>query len=290
MKPDLRIMKQRAHRRLRDAIRKHVTDQGKELAGIVVLVSGGNDSTILGHLFKEQATHFGHCNTGIGIHQTRQFVRNTVQSWGKTLIEVHPPQGSSYKELVLDQGFPGPAHHYKMYQRLKERGLRDIRRQLVTSRNQRVIFLAGRRKSESHRRMLIPDEERIDSVIWVSPIYDWTDEHMRTYAQTYNVPKNEVSEMLHKSGECLCGAFAKKDEFQELAFFFPETAHEIQVLEREVQATGKFPDFRCKWGWGGDPHLLALSKQLHSKSGPLCSDCDTRMFENQQNVVSSQEH
>lgn len=280
MKTDLRIMKQRAHRRLRDAIKKHVTSQGKELAGIVVLVSGGNDSTVLGHLFKDQATHFGHCNTGIGIEATRQFVRDTVQSWGKPLIEVYPPKGSSYRELVLDQGFPGPAHHYKMYQRLKERGLRDIRRQLVQNRNQRVIFLAGRRKSESHRRMLIPDEERIDATVWVSPIFDWTDDHMREYAHTYNVPRNEVSQLLHKSGECLCGAFAKKDEFEELKFFFPQMAEEIQALEDEVQATGKFPDFRCKWGWGGDPQLLAVSKQIHSRSGPLCSDCEVRMFEN----------
>ncbi|BCW47926.1 hypothetical protein [Arthrobacter sp. StoSoilB13] len=116
--------------------------EGKQITANVILFSGGNDSTVLGHLFKDIATHAAHANTGIGIEATRQFVRDTCTSWGLPLIEKHPP--TSYRDLVIERGFPGPAMHFKMYQRLKERCLEQVRRDLVPNgRRQRVVFIAG---------------------------------------------------------------------------------------------------------------------------------------------------
>jgi 3'-phosphoadenosine 5'-phosphosulfate sulfotransferase (PAPS reductase)/FAD synthetase len=263
-----------AHRLLDDTIDSFVTSEGKQLAGIVTLFSGGNDSTVLAHLMRERSTHHGHCNTTIGIEATRQFVRDYSAELGKELIEVLPP--ISYRELVLERGFPGPAQHYKMYQRLKERGLRKIRKQLIgrNGRTQRVVFLAGRRRAESNRRANVPEFEREGSVVWCSPLVHFTDADMAAYREMHpEIPRNEVSDMLHMSGECLCGAFAGKHELEEIRFFFPEVAEEIRQLEEEATAL-EVP--HCRWGWGawreGGDDVLSEALQ----SGPMCSSCDLR--------------
>lgn len=263
-----------SHALLDEAIQTQVADANRSLAGVVALFSGGNDSTTLAHLFRNRATHAAHANTGIGIEQTRQYVRDTCQQWGLPLLEKHPGPGNSYRELVLDQGFPGPGHHWKMYQRLKERALREVKRELITNPwRERVIFLAGRRSSESQRRQKLALKDPIEregSIIWVSPIVDWTKEDLNTYRMLFpDVPRNEVSDILHMSGECLCGAFAHPGELDEIGEWFPHVAEEIRELERDVEASGKHPAERCRWGWGA-------GKQAPSKTGPLCSSCDAR--------------
>ena len=271
-------------------IAKETTDLGKTLVGVCVLYSGGNDSTTMAHLFKDKVTHAVHCNTGIGIEATRQFVRDTCVDWGIPLMEEHPPEGSTFRDLVLDQGFPGPAHHYKMYQRLKERGLMSARRRLVThSRRERVIYLAGRRRDESARRQSIPSHERRGSIVYVSPMIFWTKLDMNTYrAMAGDVPHNPVTDMLHMSGECLCGSFAHENELDEIGQWMPEVKHEIEHLEAEVLATGKFPEWQCEWGWGANKDAIKAARKsgmsddeitalFSRKSGGLmCSSCDAR--------------
>jgi len=169
-----------AHRVVIKAKRVHGSETGHDIVATCVLFSGGNDSTVLAHVMRDRVTHAVHANTTIGIEQTRQYVRDTCKDWGLPLIEEVAPV--SYRELVLDQGFPGPGHHFKMYQRLKERCLRQARKKLVQNpRKQRVIFLAGRRRNESARRANVPEMEREGSVIWVSPLVHWTKLDMNTY-------------------------------------------------------------------------------------------------------------
>ncbi len=256
--------------RVDEALTTHIRNDNRTIAGICLLFSGGNDSTTLLHIFRDIAPHAVHANTGIGIEQTRQFVRDTCASWNLPLLEVHPGPGNTYEELVLTQGFPGPAHHWKMYQRLKERGLRVARRQLVKNpRRERVLFIAGRRRQESDRRKDIPAMEREGSVVWVSPLVDWTKEDLNTYRALWNVPRNEVSDLLHMSGECLCGAFAKAEELEEIEMWFPEAVDHIRQLEARVTANPAIDRQRCQWGWGA----YRTGKE---KVGPMCSSCDAR--------------
>ena len=255
------------------AIEEHVWADGRMVAAVCVLYSGGNDSTTLAHLMRGRADYAVHVNTGIGIEQTREFVRETCADWELELIEKHPPKGSTYEELVIDQGFPGPGHHFKMYQRLKERGLRQVKRDLVQNpRKERVLFLAGRRRDESQRRMNVPEMERQGSVVWVSPLVNWTKQDLNTYRMVNDdVPRNPVSDMLHMSGECLCGAFAHSGELEEIGFWFPDTKARIEELQEKVQAAGH-PEKRCRWGWGGGTQPSDKVRQ----SGPLCTSCDSR--------------
>jgi len=237
----------------------------KDLAAVAILYSGGNDSTVMAHLFRNVATHAIHANTGIGVEATREFVRRTCAEWDLPLLEEHPP--TPYRDLVLEQGFPGPGHHFKMYQRLKERCLRQARRRLVSNgRKQRVVFLAGRRRAESARRADIPLYEREDSVVWVSPLALWTKPDLVTYRlMAGDVPVNPVSEALGMSGECLCGSFAKPGELDLLRETYPETAREIEALQDEVRAAG-IEGPKATWGHGlGGAELRRVGK--------LCTSC-----------------
>jgi 3'-phosphoadenosine 5'-phosphosulfate sulfotransferase (PAPS reductase)/FAD synthetase len=263
-----------SHRLLDWGVQSMVTDENRRLAGTAVLFSGGNDSTCLAHMFRGRADYAIHANTTIGIEETRQFVRDTCSEWGLELREYFPPAGSTYRELVLDQGFPGPGFHFKMYQRLKERALHQARREIVKKpRQERVVFLAGRRRTESARRANIPELNRTGSIVWVSPMVNWTKTDLYTYRDwAGDVPRNRVSDLIHMSGECLCGAFAHKDELAEIEMFFPEVAEEIRELEVAVRAAGH-PEKKCKWGWGATEKLTP--EEL--KSGPLCSSCEYRM-------------
>lgn len=255
-----------ANRIIDEALEAHLQDH--KLMATCILFSGGNDSTVLAHLFRQRATHAIHCNTTIGIEQTRQFVRDTCKEWGLPLMEEIAP--TTYRELVIDQGFPGPGHHYKMYQRLKERGLMQARRKLVTNPlKERVLYLAGRRKAESKRREGIPEHERRGSIIWASPLANWEKLDLNTYRKMFpDLPRNEVSDLLHMSGECLCGSFAKPDELEEIRYWFPDVAEEIDALEKEVAAAGH-PEEKCKWGY---------RKGARSKVGLMCSGCEA-LFE-----------
>jgi 3'-phosphoadenosine 5'-phosphosulfate sulfotransferase (PAPS reductase)/FAD synthetase len=260
-----------SHLILDKAIEELVTKDGKTVAGVVGLFSGGNDSTVLCHMMSDVLSHLGHANTTIGIEQTRQFVRDTAKLWDIPLLEFKPPREvDHYRSLVLDQGFPGPGHHFKMYQRLKERGLHQMRRTLVQDRSQRIVLVAGRRREESRRRANIPEMEREGSMVWASPLVHWTKLDMNTYRLMFDVPVNEVSDLLHMSGECLCGSFAHAGELDEIAMWFPDVANQIKSLEEELSDRSDIPDKRKKWGWG------AREEKGDEKSGALCSSCDVR--------------
>lgn len=270
---------EQANRIVDQAVAVHL--DGRQLVASCLLFSGGNDSTVLAHLMRPRVTHAVHCNTGIGIEETRQFVRDTCAGWGLPLLERHPPAGSTYRELVLAHGFPGPGHHFKMYQRLKQRALEQVQREMVLNpRRQRILFIAGRRRTESRRRagteprakrtgggqIFVPLHERKKSAIWASPLALWTKLDMNTYRlMAGDVPVNAVSEILHMSGECLCGCYAKVGELDEIRMWYPDTAKEIDALQSEVAAAG-WEEPRCTWGHrtGGAPPR---------RTGMLCTSC-----------------
>lgn len=251
----------------------------RQLVATCVLFSGGNDSTTLAHLFRGRATHALHANTGIGIEQTRQFVRETCADWGLPLLERRSPYPEDdYERMVAERGFPGPGQHWKMYQRLKEHALDEIRRRdlgLARSRTRAALWLAGRRRAESARRSQlgaagtqVPLAEYDGAVIWASPLAHWTKLDLNTYRLMHpDVPRNEVSDLLHMSGECLCGAFAKPAELELIAEHFPGTAERIRALEGAARAAGH-PEYLCRWG-----HGLAGRYLRAYKAGRLCGDC-----------------
>ena len=235
---------------------------------VYALVSGGNDSTVAAHLaatFGPRVDALAHINTGIGIEETRHYVRRFADWLGLPLIEKLPPR--TYEELVMEHGFPGPGAHRYMYSWLKERPLRELRRQAQTRRGERVMFLTGVRTAESSRRMgHVKAVQRDGATVWVAPILDFGTSDIWDYRERHELPANEVVASLHMSGECLCGAFAKPDELEEIAFFYPETAQRIRALEAKVRAAGV-----VSTAWG--PHSSKRIREARAAAGMLCSSC-----------------
>ncbi|WP_406730931.1 hypothetical protein [Streptomyces sp. NBC_01794] len=262
------------------------------------LFSGGNDSVVLMHLMRQRYDAMLHVNTGTGIPFTTQHAYEVAEAWAKQHNELRPR--NSYRDLVLGKviastgvnagkravwkGFPGPAGHKVMYRHLKDEPLMRFRRGVVGNegRTKKIIYLGGMRWGETERRFR--NAEAIDpdgAIIWVSPLVHWTDAHMREYRAQNRchklhkhaphrmctddaLPLNEVTEHLHMSGECLCGAFAKPGELDEIEFFYPETAAKFRALEREAEAAGIAA---CKWGQKPPGASDAAA------AGRLCSSC-----------------
>lgn len=263
-----------AYEIVEEATYEHIRKYGKDLAGEVVCFSGGDDSTVLAHLFRNDVDFAAHINTGIcviddaGASRAAQYVRERCAEWDLPLIEEH---GESYEERVLRHGFPGPGQHFQMYRYLKERGLRKVRRRLVKhSRRERVLFIAGMRRQESDRRSgNVERHHRDGSIVWASPLVEWSAADMNDYRTLYGVQRSPVSAELHMSGECLCGAFARPGELDEIEFWSPPTAVHIRRLEAKVAASGNAPPERCQWGWGA----YRTDKPKVKKTGPLCAQC-----------------
>jgi hypothetical protein len=93
---------------------------------------------------------------------------------------------------------------------------------------------------------------------------------MHAYRIKHQLPQSDVAALMHRSGECNCGAFAYPGEREDLRTFYPEWFEKnIATLEREAEALG-IP--ACRWGAGG-----ALPNEGES-AGPLCSDCQLRFL------------
>jgi len=240
------------------------------------LFSGGHDSLCATHLASQHPAFSGvvHINTGIGIAETRQFVLDTCAENGWPLKEYHPER--SYEDLCVEHGFPGPAGHGLMYQRLKERCLRQLVRDSrdPNDRRRKIIFISGRRRNESARRMITTTESITTGtptpsprVVWVAPIIEWLSEDKRLYMEANKLRSNLVSDTLCMSGECLCGAFAKANELEEIRRFYPAAAAEIDRISALVKDAGKHHV------WGTRP-----GKRIHPDQAelPLCWSCQSK--------------
>lgn len=238
------------------------------------LFSGGHDSLTATHfaMTRGLAAEVVHVNTGIGIEATREFVRGTCAEHGWALNELHPPV--SYDDLVLAYGFPGPAGHQFMYRRLKERALAAFARERKPRRGASFTYISGVRRQESARRMRGQQEEFQHAPklgwTWRAVILDWTKADCNAYIVEHGLRRNEVSDLLHMSGECLCGAYAAPGEREEIRLWFPDTDARIALLEQRVKDAGHPA---CRWGVR-PPNVHR--DQLRMDDAMLCGDCALR--------------
>lgn len=235
-----------------------VLDEAEKEHGPVArfaLFSGGHDSLANASVCMEWAERRGvemkiaHVATSVGIPQTRLFVEQVCERKGWPLLVYSAAEhGRTYEDLVMEYGFPGPAHHNLMYNQLKQRALRALVRDHKTERHDRVMLCTGVRRQESNRRFQgtsVVFGRREGAQVWVNPIVEWSAVDCSRRIEREGLPRNPVVDLIHKSGECLCGAFARKDEMKELEQWFPEVAAELHALEAKVEAAGHS---RCKWG------------------------------------------
>lgn len=262
------------------AIKNYIEGSGKKLAKKCILFSGGNDSTTMLHLMKDHADVALHARTGIGISQTYDFVEQTCNDFKIPLHIFEPTSHTNYQSLIKKYGFPGPAQHYIMYQKLKEDPLLKARG-MFSKRGHMLMFITGRRRDESARRSNIDPINVKKNIAWVAPIVNWTKQDMLLYRKINpDIPRNQVSDLIHMSGECLCGAFAHKDEREEIRFFFPDVIDYIESLEKEVKGLNLHKEERTNWGWGA-----YRKHKPNKKVGDLCSSCETVENENENAII-----
>lgn len=253
---------------------------------VVGLMSGGNDSLPACYIASLHSKFSGilHINTGIGIEDTRQFVRQTCSERGWKLWEYKAtenikadgtPDPMIYEDICIKHGFPGAFGHQMMYSRLKERQLRRFKRDHgisgVGKTKRRVMLVSGVRLQESKRRSMTVQKELLQvrpSELWAAPIRNWSKADCREARIYAGLKENEVSKLIHKSGECLCGAFAKKGELAELRMFYPDVAKRIDDLAERVRAAGH------DWGWEDQPTKKKKFNGTEVEDQFLCTSCN----------------
>mgnify|MGYP003441750901 FL=1 len=250
---------------IEEAIREH------EPSAVYGMFSGGHDSLCSTHLASTLPGFKGvvHVNTGIGIEETRQYVRDTCERFGWMLYELRGD--AEYEDLVLDRGgFPsGPASHNSMLYHLKQKPLNEFIQIVKTDRRDRIGLVTGIRLAESQRRAMakISVPVRKDGAkLWLSPILDWTDRDKNDYMAEHDLPRNQVTDLLHRSGECLCGALARREELQEILDWYPEAGQRIIDLENRCLEAGIDDRF-----WAMKSKTSAKQEQLFES--PLCVAC-----------------
>lgn len=255
------------------------------------LYSGGHDSFSACVVASLHPRFSGvvHINTGIGVQATREHVRNTSKEKSWKILEYKAtenckadgtPDPQIYEQLVMEYGFPGPFHHNKMYNRLKERQLERLERDCgacMRSENnpRRVMFVTGCRSDESVRRMantkeVDPDGRRV----WVAAIHDWSKLDTTELIAHTRSTRNPVVDLIHKSGECLCGAYAQRGELHELGTWDLTRSAHNEIIRIQNKVMQKFP-----WGWEDAPPAEYLEEKRGQEFFPemkqhLCWKCN----------------
>jgi hypothetical protein len=196
-------------------------------------------------------------------------------------LEIHKQELNT----ILNDMQPLPLRYQYVIVRLVRRYLT----QAITAYNQDLrpqVFVTGVRSLESVRRMgNVVSMQKHGRHLWLSPLISWSKGDVLNYRDAQALPHNEVVDVLHKSSECLCGAFAHAGELEELCLWYPQVGNYIKDLERRAYLAGK------RWGWGEGPprqkgkvphgqlmlpgmeEILSDEPPLTVGFSPLCSSC-----------------
>ncbi len=240
-------------------------------SSVWALFSGGHDSLCSTHVAAQHPSFSGvvHVNTGIGIEETREFVRETCREHGWPLKEYHPDK-KTYEMLVAEKGMPrGPQSHNTMYYWLKQRQIRRLVADHKQGTFDRVGLVTGIRVKESGRRMestISVPVRRNGAQLWINPILTWTKPDCNAYIEAHGLERNHVSDVLHRSGECLCGALADHTEIMMIDQFYPAAGAEIHRLEDVARRRG----LACKWAYA-PPAAYPSQEQFDLE---LCTSCE----------------
>lgn len=247
---------------------------------IVVMFSGGDDSLTAYHVSRYLSvpvTHFLHGVTNTGIVETTDFAREVGEQSGLRYIEANA--GNAYDEYVLRKGFFGVgnkahemAYHVLKRQRFEGAISKHIRQR---QRGRNVILINGARKQESDNRKksMINPVKADGSNIWVNIINDWIKLDCLEFLDGQK--RNPVTEILHRSGECLCGTMQSQETRREVSYWFPYWGKRMNDLEQAACQRGF-----C-WKWGEDlPNSVKAQKDQEKqiKNGqlafmPMCHNC-----------------
>jgi len=203
-----------------------------------VLFSGGRDSLCtleymrkLGSRARVEITAL-HVDTTAGFPEVEEFVRDVCDNLAVPLITLRPER--DYFETAKKWGIPGVRSRW-CCETLK---VAPIRRFLAGLSGPKVIFDGIRAAESAVRATYIP--------VWfhpafrcfsVSPIFYWSHAKVDGYIARSGLPENPTAQ-LGCSGECWCGAYKSRVDFEALLELHPEIFDKLVDVEKAQR--GKF--------------------------------------------------
>lgn len=251
-----------------------------------VLFSGGYDSLVAVHYAMEQgeADAVLHANTLTAIPENTEFVIEVCQAYGWPLRIIDSPKTLKQFALTTNNGdpygFPNGAAHTVAFRWFKERAFRQAAK---ANPARKPDLITGVRQAESERRMrtVSAEVQEVDRFIWKAPLWKKSDQWMADYMAEHGLPRSIVVEVLDRSGDCFCGAFA--DRYQELdrlqnPWDERHTDHQAMVMLRKrfgVPRLAQFEDaLQDHHDW-----LMAVESQVQERIGSSEGYCFWGHFE-----------
>ena len=237
------------------------------------LCSGGKDSVSVCHWFStnypELFKGILFIDTTIGIPDTRKFVEELCKEQGWEL-HVRQPD-TSFREWVMEYGFPTQRAHRYIMGYLKYHPMRKFIKEKSLHHG---CLISGVRRQESKRRMktvkgAIHKEGQLHIC---QPCIDKTSPSVFDYLNSHDLHISPVYQTMHFSGDCLCGAYAKRDEINLLRGFYPDMAKKLADLEKEL-AKSKNPTVQKYLHWGNSVGFDNISNQETLEESLVCTDC-----------------
>ena len=203
-----------------------------------VLFSGGRDSVCALEYARRIAKTIGkdltaiHADTTAGFPEVEEYVKRLCDRLDVRLVTVRPPR--DYFELAKKWGIPGVRSRW-CCSTLK---ISPIKKYLKTIDGPKVVFDGIRAAESPLRAKYVP--------VWfhptfrcvsVSPIFAWSDEKIDKYFIANDLPENPTI-ALGTSGECWCGAYKCRRDFEGLLEVHPDIFNKLVDVE-EAQK-GKF--------------------------------------------------
>jgi 3'-phosphoadenosine 5'-phosphosulfate sulfotransferase (PAPS reductase)/FAD synthetase len=189
----------------------------------VLMFSGGKDSQAAYEMCQILGVKLDailHVNTGCGLPETTEYVREFVETTGLHYIEAD--SGAAYENYVRRKGFFGvgtgrnSAHSFAFHVCKRTAYKRELANFRDRKRGRNILLINGARLSESDNRDSNMRGKYIKSDsykngkpaspnYWVSPLLDWSDADRSTFLAEQKCPINPVSKAICRSGECMCG-------------------------------------------------------------------------------------
>jgi len=231
-------------------------------ADAYVLFSGGQDSLCTLDYLATIASSIGreitaiHVDTTAGFPEVTQYVKSVCQQL-EVPLEIVKPE-IDYFTMAKEWGIPGINSRWCC----RELKIRPLAEFLARMDNPKIVFDGIRAVESPIRAKYVP--------VWfhpsfnclsVSAIFDWTDEKIELYTEDRGLPSGPWAE-LGTSGECWCGAYKKKADFEQLYHLHPEIYYKLM----EVEKANKH-GFTFVYDNGRRIPLVDLEKQIRQPQG-----------------------
>jgi 3'-phosphoadenosine 5'-phosphosulfate sulfotransferase (PAPS reductase)/FAD synthetase len=166
-----------------------------------------------------------HADTTAGFPEVEEYVGSVCRKLGVDLVVVRPER--DYFDLAKRWGIPGVRSRW-CCETLK---IAPIRRYLAQVEGPKVIYDGIRAAESNLRATYLPIwYHPAFKTICASPIFYWSDNRVEHYIIQQGLPPNPTINM-GTSGECWCGAYKCRADFEALLDVHPDIFEKLVKVE-----------------------------------------------------------